>query len=125
MSVVLVVDDDRESLTIIERMLGSSGHVVLAAQSGEQALDVAERKAPDLILLDIMMPEMNGIQVLERLRASTWGAHIPVILLTAKAQDEDVLAGYQVGADYYITKPFTVRQLLYGLRLMLGQEQIA
>jgi two-component system, OmpR family, alkaline phosphatase synthesis response regulator PhoP len=125
MSVVLVVDDDEESLTIIERMLRKNGHDVLLARTGKEALEVVESKAPQLVLLDILMPGMSGIQVLERLRSSPRSSRIPVVLLTAKAQDEDVLNGYQFGADYYITKPFTVRQLLYGMRLVLGREGTA
>jgi len=76
---------------------------------------------PDLIILDIMMPEMDGLEVLSRLKAVSDTATIPVILLTAKVQYEDVLGGYKLGADYYITKPFTSTQLVNGINLLLGE----
>ena len=76
---------------------------------------------PDLIILDIMMPEMDGLEVLSRLKAVAETATIPVILLTAKVQYEDVLGGYKLGADYYITKPFTSTQLVNGINLLLGE----
>jgi DNA-binding response OmpR family regulator len=76
---------------------------------------------PDLIILDIMMPEMDGLEVLSRLKAMSETAKIPVILLTAKVQYEDVLGGYKLGADYYITKPFTSTQLVNGINLLLGE----
>jgi len=69
-----------------------------------------------------MMPEMDGMEVLDRIKANPQHAQLPVILVTAKVQDDDLLAGYKFGADYYITKPFTVRQLLYGIGLVLGRE---
>ena len=75
-----------------------------------------------MVLLDVMMPGMSGLEVLEKLRAEPRNARIPVILLTAKTQDEDVISGYRYGADYYIPKPFTSKQLLYGIRLVLGES---
>ena len=77
---------------------------------------------PDCILLDIMMPNMSGIEVLNRLKERPETASIPVILVTAKSRDEDVLSGYKEGADYYITKPFSAQQLIYGVRLVLGES---
>ena len=123
MSQVLVVDDNEDSLRIISTVLQGASYEVQLARSGKEALSAIEAGLPDAILLDIMMPEMSGIEVLERLRSSPRGARVPVILLTAKSQDEDVISGYQYGADYYITKPFTPKQLLYGIRLVLGQEK--
>ena len=118
---VLVVDDNEDSIRIIETILRSAGFEVSVAKDGKQGIEVAEASAPELIILDIMMPVMDGVEALEKLRASPKTSRIPVILLTAKAQDEDVIAGYQTGADYYMTKPFTAKQLLYGVRLVLGK----
>ena len=123
MPLILVVDDNEDSTRIIETVLTNSGYDVRVARTGKDALDCVTKEAPEAILLDIMMPEMSGIEVLERLRSSPNSARIPVILLTAKSQDEDVISGYQYGADYYITKPFTPKQLIYGIRLVLGQEK--
>ena len=118
---VLVVDDNEDSLRIVESILRSAGFEVCLARDGKQGIEIAEASAPELIILDIMMPVMDGVEALQRLRDSPRTSRIPVILLTAKAQDEDVIAGYQTGADYYITKPFTAKQLLYGVRLVLGK----
>jgi len=75
-----------------------------------------------VILLDVMMPGMDGMQVLDHLKVDPKTASIPVVMVTAKTQDEDVLAGYQGGADYYITKPFTTRQILHAIGLVLGSH---
>jgi two-component system alkaline phosphatase synthesis response regulator PhoP/two-component system response regulator VicR len=121
MAAILVVDDNDDSLRIIQMVLESNGYQARTAKSGKVALGLVNEEIPDLILLDVMMPEMSGMEVLERLRASPKTARVPVIMLTAKAQDEDVLEGYKEGADYYITKPFTAKQLLYGIRLVLQE----
>jgi DNA-binding response OmpR family regulator len=117
---VLVVDDNEDSVRIIEAILRSAGFEVSVAGDGKQGIEMAEATGPELIILDIMMPVMDGVEALQKLRASPRTSRIPVILLTAKTQDEDVIAGYQTGADYYMTKPFTAKQLLYGVRLVLG-----
>lgn len=119
---VLVVDDNQDSVTIARSILEARGFTVLVAYDGATALGVVEESKPDVVLLDVMMPEMGGMEVLDRLKHSPTTAHIPVILLTAKAQDEDVLTGYKGGADYYITKPFTPKQLVYGIQLVLGNN---
>ena len=122
MSLVLVVDDNPDSLRIVESILKGSGYDVVAATSGQEALDAVDATPPAVVLLDVMMPGMSGLEVLEKLRAEPRNARIPVILLTAKTQDEDVISGYRYGADYYIPKPFTSKQLLYGIRLVLGES---
>jgi DNA-binding response OmpR family regulator len=94
---------------------------VLSASSGLELLNMLKNQKPDLIILDIMMPEMDGLEVLSRLKAVADTATLPVILLTAKVQYEDVLGGYKLGADYYITKPFTSTQLVNGINLLLGE----
>jgi CheY-like chemotaxis protein len=120
---VLVVDDDEDNALIASEILLSRGYEVRVAHDGPSALRSVENSKPDVVLLDIMMPGMDGMEVLERLRANPKNAGLPVILVTAKTQDSDVLAGYKSGADYYITKPFTARQLLHGIGLVLGTEQ--
>ncbi|GIW40577.1 MAG: hypothetical protein KatS3mg076_1154 [Candidatus Binatia bacterium] len=120
---VLVVDDNPDAVLIVRSTLESHGYAVSAADSARTALELVESDPPDVVLLDVMMPDMSGIEMLEILKSSPRTGAIPVILLTAKSQDEDLLTGYQVGADYYITKPFTARQLLYGVQLVLGEER--
>lgn len=119
---VLVVDDNEDNLRIVTEMLRARGFGVRQARDGASALKSLDQQRPDVIVLDIIMPEMDGIEVLERIRAHPEHASIPVILVTAKAEDDDVLAGYKLGADYYITKPFNARQLLHGIGLVLGSE---
>jgi DNA-binding response OmpR family regulator len=118
---ILIVDDNEDSLRIIQTILRSAGFDVMVERNGKDGVARAHELRPRLIVMDIKMPEMNGIEALEMLRASPRTASVPVILLTAKTQDEDVIAGYKLGADYYMTKPFTAKQLLYGVRLVLGK----
>jgi CheY-like chemotaxis protein len=120
---VLVVDDNPDSVAIMRGILEGRGYDVAAAHSGTEALQFLEKETVDLVLLDIMMPEMSGMEVLQRIKDDTATGRLPVILVTAKTQDEDVLSGYQYGADYYITKPFTAKQLLYGIELILGKGE--
>ena len=117
----MVVDDNPDIITIVKTILEGKGFNVLSASSGQELLDLLKGQNPDLIILDIMMPEMDGLEVLTRLKGATETASIPVILLTAKVQYEDVLGGYKLGADYYITKPFTSTQLVNGINLLLGE----
>lgn len=118
---VLIVDDNIDSLTILRSILEQNGFSVQAALSGKEALNNLESDIPDVVLLDVMMPEMSGLEVLQAIRDNSATATLPVIMVTAKIQDDDVLAGYQYGADYYITKPCTSKQLLYGISLVLDK----
>src|SRR6185295_11921992 len=117
---ILVVDDNEDVAHITASFLTAKGYEVETALDGARALELIAARAPDCILLDIMMPHMSGIEVLNRLKERPETSSIPVILVTAKSRDEDVLSGYKEGADYYITKPFSAQQLLYGVRLVLG-----
>ena len=120
---IMVVDDNPDIITIVKTILEGKGYNVLSASSGKELLSLLNNQKPDLIILDIMMPEMDGLEVLGRLKGVTETASIPVILLTAKVQYEDVLGGYKLGADYYITKPFTSTQLVNGINLLLGESK--
>ena len=118
---VLIVDDNPDNLLILQTILRKNGFRVRTAAGGREALALLAAEVPDAVLLDVMMPDMNGLEVLERIRETPATARLPVIMVTAKSHDEDVLRGYQCGADYYITKPCTARQLLYGLEMVLRQ----
>ncbi len=118
---IMVVDDNPDIVTIVKTILEVKGYVVQSAYSGQEVLGLLEKQKPDLIILDVMMPQMDGLEVLTRLKGDPSTASIPVILLTAKVQYEDVLGGYKMGADYYITKPFTSTQLINGINLLLGE----
>lgn len=118
---IMIVDDNLDIVTIVKTILEGKGYNVLCAYSGPELFTRLEAQKPDLIILDIMMPQMDGLEVLTRLKETPDTSTIPVILLTAKVQYEDVLGGYKLGADYYITKPFTSTQLLNGINLLLGE----
>jgi CheY-like chemotaxis protein len=118
---IMVVDDNPDIITIVRTILEGKGYNVLSAYSGAELFTTLEKQKPDLIVLDIMMPQMDGLEVLTRLKGAPDTSAIPVILLTAKVQYEDVLGGYKLGADYYITKPFTSTQLINGINLLLGE----
>jgi len=118
---ILAVDDNKENLYRMASTLRPEGFEVRTACDGPSALASVKREPPDLILLDVTMPGMSGLEVLDRIREHPSTASIPVILVTARVEDADVLAGYRTGADYYITKPYTTRQLLYGVSLVLGR----
>jgi len=120
---ILVVDDNADSVTIMRTILENHGYRVISASSGAQALDHVRKESPDVVLLDVMMPDMSGIHVLQRIKEEAATGRLPVILVTARTRDDDVLSGYQYGADYYITKPFTPKQLLYGVNLVLGKGE--
>ena len=122
---VLVVEDNEDNVRIMSMILLERGFEVMIARDGQGALDAVRKHRPDLILLDVMMPGMDGMQVLDHVKADARSAVIPVIMVTAKAQDQDLLAGYKYGADYYITKPFTSRQLLYAIGLVMGGQKSA
>jgi two-component system sensor histidine kinase/response regulator len=110
--VVLVVDDHPHSLKVLGTILNENGYFPLFAQSGVKALSAIKNKLPDLILLDVMMPEMNGFEMCKRLKQDATLADIPVIFLTAKTEKEDVIAGLELGAVDYVTKPFNHKELM-------------
>ena len=118
---ILVVDDNEDVAHITASFLLAKGYIVDTALDGAHALELVAESRPDCVLLDIMMPRMSGLEVLNRLKETPSTSSIPVILVTAKSRDEDVLSGYKEGADYYITKPFSAQQLIYGVRLVLGE----
>ncbi len=120
---IMVVDDHPDVVDILRITLESKGFNVRCAYSGKDLFAGLEELKPDLIILDIMMPEMDGLKVLTRLRKNSDTASIPIILLTAMVQQENIIEGYKTGADYYISKPFTPTQVLEGINLMLGGDQ--
>jgi len=118
---ILVVDDEIYIVHILDFSLGMEGYEVLTALDGEQALDKARVEKPDLIVLDIMMPKLDGYETCKRLKADEATKQIPVILLSAKGRNVDQKVGFEVGADDYITKPFSPRKLVERINAVLGQ----
>jgi DNA-binding response OmpR family regulator len=115
---ILLVDDDEHILRSLEIYLKMEEFNVLTAPGGRQALDTLKKTIPDLIVLDIMMPEIDGFQVLEYIKTHQETKNIPVIMLTAKSQDIDVLKGYQEGIASYMTKPFNLNELVDNINLI-------
>jgi CheY-like chemotaxis protein len=119
---VLVVGSNGESMQGVRAALEPCGLVVQGAGDGRTALASLESQRPDVILLEVDMLEMTGMEVLDRIRANPQQTGIPVILMAEGAGDDDLLEGYKFGADYYLTKPFSPRHLLYAVGLVLGRE---
>ncbi len=120
---IMVVDDTKEIVTLLKLILETEGYLVQSAYRGKEVFKLLEEQKPDLIILDVMMPQMDGLEVLTRLKENPDTASIPVILLTVKTQHEDILTGYKKGADYYLTKPLTAPQLLTGINSLLSRGQ--
>jgi DNA-binding response OmpR family regulator len=125
MTSVLVVDDDPDVCDLVTYKLEQSGFEVRRASDGDGALREVARRVPDLVLLDIMMPGLSGLEVLERWRSDPATAAIPVVMLTAKAQENDVERGFQLGADDYVVKPFSPRELVRRVTAVLSRRQSA
>jgi len=117
---ILAADDDPQLLRLLTRNLELEGYEVLAASDGQQALTLIEEHAPELVLLDVMMPRLDGFSVTQRVR--TFSA-VPIIIVTARGQDQDKIRGLDLGADDYLTKPFSVDELLARVRSVLRRAQ--
>ena len=118
---ILIVDDDFETLRMVGLMLQHQGYEIIAANSGEQALSMAGAEQPDLIILDIMMPSMDGYEVARQLRANPQTENIPLLMFTAKTQVDDKIAGYNAGADDYLTKPVHPAELIAHIKALLSR----
>lgn len=120
---IMVVDDEKRLVSLVNNYLTQEGYRVVSAYNGRQALEVARRERPDLIILDVMMPEMDGYEFMRRHRAEH---NTPIILLTARVDDEEKVIGLEIGADDYVTKPFRPRELVARVRAVLrraGESQ--
>ena len=120
---ILVVDDDEDVAETIERSLRRAGHEVLVAHRGADALQIARQRRPELIVLDMMMPGMNGIEVCRHVRANPDLAKTPILFLTAKGEMGDKIDGFEAGADDYLTKPFDQRELELRVKALLRRTQ--
>lgn len=116
---ILVVDDEEDILELVRYNLKREGYDVICAEDGNQALDRVSKHMPDLVLLDIMLPGVDGFDVCKTMKNDSKTAHIPVIMLTAKSEESDMVSGLEVGADDYISKPFSPRILVARVKAML------
>ena len=117
---ILIVDDEPHIVSLLEARLKASRYEVLSALDGLRALEIAKKEKPDLIILDLMLPKLDGYKVCGLLKKDSRYAKIPILMFTARAQEEDMKLGQEVGADAYITKPFDPKALLDKLRELLG-----
>jgi DNA-binding response OmpR family regulator len=120
--VVLAADDDEDILELVTFRLERSGYTVLRARDGEEALALALAERPDLAVLDVMMPKLDGFELTRRLRAEEATSRMPIILLTARAQDADLEQGFAAGADDYLRKPFSPQELRTRVQAMLARR---
>lgn len=122
MTKILIVEDDRNLLDTLKYNLRKEGYNVVAAFDGAEALDIARREKPDLIILDIMLPKLSGFEVCRILRKEMT---VPILMLTAKDEEVDKIVGLEIGADDYMTKPFSMRELLARLGAMLRRAEMS
>ncbi|MGA2868336.1 MAG: response regulator transcription factor [Verrucomicrobiota bacterium] len=120
---ILVVDDEPEAVELLEFNLKQAGYAVTTAGDGAEALKRARTQSPDMIVLDVMLPEMDGFEICKSLRLDSTTAKIPIIMLTAKAAEIDRVLGLELGADDYLTKPFSPRELLLRIKKILARGQ--
>ena len=118
---ILIVEDDRNLLDTLKYNLRKEGYAVVTAVDGAEALDIARREKPNLIILDLMLPKMNGFEVCRILRKEMT---VPILMLTAKAEETDKIVGLEIGADDYMTKPFSLRELLARIGAMLRRAKM-
>lgn len=120
---VLIVDDEPDIRRLVSFALGRHGFDVVQASDGEAAIGVAEAEQPDLIIMDVMMPLMNGLDAARRLKENERTCSIPIVMLSAKSQQYEITAGLECGAEDYITKPFTPSELVEQLSGFIGAEK--
>jgi two-component system alkaline phosphatase synthesis response regulator PhoP len=118
---VLIADDEPNIVTSLEFLMQMNGYDVCVARNGDEALDMVNTEHPDLVLLDVMMPIRNGFEVCQKIRESMLSSQIKILMLTAKGRDIEVEKGRTLGADDYITKPFSTKELVERVRRLLGE----
>jgi two-component system alkaline phosphatase synthesis response regulator PhoP len=120
---ILIVEDEKDIVKMLEYNLKKEGFRTISVQDGEDALEYAVREHPDLIILDLMLPGMDGLEACKELKKETKAASIPIIMLTAKAQESDKVVGLELGADDYVTKPFSLRELIARIKAVLRRAK--
>jgi DNA-binding response OmpR family regulator len=117
---ILIVDDEPSIVVPLEFLMKREGYEVEVAADGQAALDALERSAPDLVILDVMLPRLNGFDVCRRIRDAPRWRGLKILMLTAKGRDSEMQRGLELGADAYVTKPFSTRDLVARIRALLG-----
>lgn len=122
---ILVVEDEADLAELVAFNLRQAGHNVVTASSGKEALAEVRQQTPDLVVLDIMLPDISGLEVCRRLRRQAESASIPVVMLTAKSEEVDRVVGFEVGADDYVIKPFSARELVLRIEAVLRRATVS
>jgi DNA-binding response OmpR family regulator len=117
---ILVVDDDPYILMSLEFLMKKNGYDVMVARNGTEALDLVEKQLPDLVLLDIMMPDVDGYEICKHIKKTTKLKHAKVVFMSAKSKEVDIQKGYDLGASLYITKPFSTREMVKKVNELLA-----
>jgi len=120
---ILVVDDEEDIVKLLEYNLEKQGYIVLTAKSGEQALELVKKEKPNLVILDLMLPKIDGLEVCKLLKKEPQTESISIIMLTAKGEESDIIIGLELGADDYITKPFSPKVLLARVKTVLRRSE--
>ena len=120
---ILIVDDEEDIIELIKYNLKNEGYLILTAETGEQAIKTAKQSRPDLIVLDLMLPGMDGLEVTRYLRSNEETRDLPIVMLTAKGEESDIITGLEIGAYDYISKPFSPRVLVARIRAILRRRR--
>lgn len=120
---ILIVEDEEDILELVKYNLAKEGYQVITVSTGEDAIKTVTAKLPDLVLLDLMLPGMDGFEVCKSIKNNSKTSHIPIVMLTAKGEDADIVTGLELGADDYITKPFSPRVLVARLKTVLRRKK--
>ncbi|MCS3923119.1 response regulator transcription factor [Methanosalsum natronophilum] len=121
---ILIVDDEMDTLLTTKRALEIDGYNVIEANDGKKALEIIRKENPDIILLDLMLPEMDGFDVCKKVKTDPLYGHIPIIMLTAKGEIKDKVDGIEIGADDYVTKPFNLSELKARIKMILRRVNV-
>lgn len=119
---VFIIEDDREISDMLQFNLEAEGYTTGSSENGEQGLQLVRQEPPDLLLLDLILPGMDGLEICQQLKASPKTAGIPIIMVTAKGHESDIVLGLKLGADDYVTKPFSIRELIARIRAVLRRH---
>jgi DNA-binding response OmpR family regulator len=122
---ILIIDDEPDLVKLLDYHLTRSDYAVISARDGESGFAMARKHLPDLIILDVMMPGADGFDVCRRLRAEPATARVPLLMLTARAEESDRILGLELGADDYVTKPFSVREIVARVKALLRRAEVA
>lgn len=120
---VLIVDDEKDIVEMLDYNLSREGFKTITCYDGEKAMELVDKEHPNLIILDLMLPEIDGLEVCKLLKRNNATSHIPIIMLTAKTQETDKIVGLELGADDYITKPFSIKEFLARVKAVLRRSQ--